>query len=89
MDVLDLMRRLNGEVLANKARAKYKDKIVILGRMNGNEWEATDQGRAIAAELNTKQSAFDATRPAEVADVPTLVKPKRRPKAKPEARQEV
>ena len=38
MNVIDLLTRLNGEVLSNKARAVVDGKIVILARMNGADW---------------------------------------------------
>jgi hypothetical protein len=56
MNVLDLMNALGGEILANKARATYNGKIVILGRLVGHEWEPTDIARVISAEVNTAES---------------------------------
>ena len=41
MNVLDLLSRLGGEILSNKARAMVDGKIVILARLNGDEWEYT------------------------------------------------
>lgn len=103
MNVLDLMHALNGEILANKARAEYKDKVVILGRLVGHDWEPTDIARIISAEVNTSKAAkpkkpqaqaalkADVVADAELAvsiddllvdDVPTLVKPKRKVRAK-------
>lgn len=48
MNVIDLLSRLNGEVLSNKARAVVDGKIVILARMNGAEWEYTPEGQELA-----------------------------------------
>jgi hypothetical protein len=48
MNVLDLLARLGGEILSNKARAVVDGKIVILARMNGNDWEYTPEGQALA-----------------------------------------
>jgi hypothetical protein len=48
MNVLDLLTRLGGEILSNKARAVVDGKIVILARMNGNDWVYTDEGQTLA-----------------------------------------
>jgi hypothetical protein len=48
MNVLDLLARLDGEILSNKARAVVDGKIVILARMNGNDWVYTDEGQELA-----------------------------------------
>ena len=48
MNVIDLMARLNGEFVSNKVRATIDGKIVILARMNGDEWVYTDEGQELA-----------------------------------------
>jgi hypothetical protein len=48
MNILELLERLGGEILSNKARAVVDGKIVILARMNGNDWVYTDEGQALA-----------------------------------------
>lgn len=48
MNVLDLLTRLGGEVLSNKARATVDGKIVILARLTGTEWEYTPEGQELA-----------------------------------------
>jgi len=48
MDILELLSRLGGEVLANKARATIDGEIVILARLNGQEWEFTEKGQELA-----------------------------------------
>jgi hypothetical protein len=50
MNIHDLLARLGGEILSNKARAVIDGKIVILARMNGNDWVYTDEGQALANE---------------------------------------
>jgi hypothetical protein len=50
MNVLELLARLGGEILSNKARAMVDGKIVILARMNGNDWVYTDEGQTLANE---------------------------------------
>jgi hypothetical protein len=48
MNVHDLLERLGGEILSNKARATVNGKIVILARMNGDDWVYTDEGQELA-----------------------------------------
>lgn len=48
MNVLDLLARLGGEILSNKARATVDGKIVILARMDGNNWVYTPEGQELA-----------------------------------------
>jgi hypothetical protein len=50
MNVIDLLARLGGEILSNKARAVINGKIVVLARMDGNDWVYTDEGQALANE---------------------------------------
>lgn len=57
MNVLRLMKKLDGEVLANKARANVNGKVVIIGRLINGEWEPTAEGAALEAELNAKPPA--------------------------------
>jgi hypothetical protein len=69
MNIIDLLARLGGEILSNKARAVVDGKIIILARLNGNDWVYTDEGQALA---NAQSNA--------VAEE-TVVKPKRAKKA--------
>ena len=48
MNVHDLLERLGGEVLSNKARAVVDGKIVILARMDGADWVYTPEGQDLA-----------------------------------------
>jgi len=59
MNVVDLLSRLNGEILANKARAVVDGKIVILARMNGDEWVYTDEGQELA-NTHSNEAATEA-----------------------------
>jgi hypothetical protein len=57
MNVIDLLARLNGEVLSNKARAVVDGKVVILARLNGNEWVYTDEGQTLANAHSNQAAA--------------------------------
>lgn len=59
MNVIDLLTRLNGEVLSNKARAVVDGKIVILARMNGADWEYTPEGQELANK-HSNEAAVEA-----------------------------
>lgn len=48
MTALELMERLGGEILNNKARAMVDGEIVILARLNDQDWEFTDKGQELA-----------------------------------------
>jgi hypothetical protein len=63
MNVLDLLARLGGEILSNKARAVVDGKIVILARMNGNDWEYTPEGQALADAHSNAAVEEAATKP--------------------------
>lgn len=75
MNALELMSRLNGEVLSNKVRAVVDGKVVVLARMNGAEWEYTPEGQELAnahsnqavaeAEVKTTRTRKPKDAPAE------------------------
>lgn len=62
MNVIDLLARLNGEVLSNKARAVVDGKIVILARLTGEEWVYTQEGQDLA-NLHSNEAAAEAKAP--------------------------
>jgi hypothetical protein len=71
MNVIDLLTRLNGEVLSNKARAVIDGKIVILARMNGADWEYTPEGQELANQHSNEVAAeAKTTRARKAKDVP-------------------
>lgn len=73
MNVIDLLARLNGEILSNKARAVIDGKIVILARMNGADWEYTLEGQELANKHSNEavaESEAKATRARKPKDVP-------------------
>ena len=71
MNVLDLLDRLGGEILSNKARAMVDGKIVILARMNGADWEYTPEGQELAnAHSNAAADEAKAPRTRKPKDIP-------------------
>ena len=48
MNALDLMARLGGEILAHKIRARIDGNIVILAKLEGQDWVLTDKGQELA-----------------------------------------
>jgi hypothetical protein len=79
MNILELLERLGGEILSNKARAVVDGKIVILARMDGAEWVYTPEGQDLA---NAHSNAV-----VDEAAAKTAAKPARAKKAEatPEA----
>lgn len=73
MNALELMARLNGEVLGHKIRAVVGDEIVVLARMEGTGWTLTAQGQTLANE-HSNQAAAEAevksSRARKAKDVP-------------------
>jgi len=80
MNVLELMKQLNGEILANKARVTYDGKVEIIGRLMGTEWEITERGMKISHEYNVKK-ANEAPKK-EKKDAPTKTSTRTRKTAK-------
>ena len=60
MNVIDLLARLNGEILSNKARAVINGKVVVLARLTGEDWVYTSEGQELANE-QSNQVAVEAT----------------------------
>ena len=50
MNALDLMARLGGEILNNKVRAHIDGVIVIIARLEGQDWVLTERGILLANE---------------------------------------
>ena len=71
MNIHDLLARLGGEILSNKARAVVDGKIVILARMNGNDWVYTPEGQELANKHSNEVVAeAKAPRTRKAKDVP-------------------
>jgi hypothetical protein len=74
MNVIELLDRLNGEVLSNKARAIVDGKIVILARMLDQDWVYTAEGQELANAHSNAAAAEDAgkvAKPRKAKDIPT------------------
>jgi hypothetical protein len=63
MNVIDLLARLNGEILSNKARAVVDGKIVILARMEGADWVYTAEGQELANKHSNEAAEEAAAKP--------------------------
>ena len=50
MTALELMERLGGEVLNNKIRVHIEGEIVIIARLEDQNWALTDRGILLANE---------------------------------------
>ena len=65
MTALELMERLGGEILNNKVRATIDGEIVILARLNDQDWEFTEKGQELAnlhSNLVVEEAAAKPTR---------------------------
>jgi hypothetical protein len=49
MTVYELVEKLGGEIVRGQARIRQGRDYVILGRLNGDTMEFTEEGRALAA----------------------------------------
>lgn len=84
MNALELMERLGGEILNNKVRAIIDGEIVILARLNDQDWEFTDKGQELAnlhsnlavdeatAKPRKKATAAVESAPAPAAETPAV-----------------
>lgn len=72
MTVIELMARLNGEVLGHKIRAVIGGEIVVLARMVDGGWVYTAEGQELA-NLHSNEVAVEskAPRARKAKDVPT------------------
>lgn len=73
MNVLDLMTRLGGEILGHKIRATIDGEIVVLAKLNDQDWELTEKGQVLANE-HSNLAAQEAAAVAEAAAVKTRKK---------------
>lgn len=47
MTALELMERLNGEIVMNRVRVVVDGKLVVAAILNGTDWEPTEEGTAL------------------------------------------
>ena len=74
MNALELMSRMNGQVLGHKIRAVVDGKIVVLARLEDAGWTLTEQGQELANLHSNQVVAEAAAKPArtrKLKDVPT------------------
>ncbi len=57
MTALELMERLGGEVLNNKIRVYIEGEIVIIARLEDQNWALTDRGILLANEHSNLAAA--------------------------------
>jgi hypothetical protein len=76
MNIHDLMARVNGQILANKARAVVNGQSVVIGVFEGAELVFTEAGKALA---DRESNITDV----EPKPTPKPVKPKATAKAAP------
>jgi hypothetical protein len=55
MTVYELVEMLNGEIVRGQARIRQGRDYVILGRLNGNNMEFTEEGRVLSENMTPKQ----------------------------------
>ena len=60
MTALELMERLGGEILNNKIRVYIEGEIVIVARLEDQDWALTDRGVLLANE-HSNLAAAEAT----------------------------
>lgn len=73
MNVLALMTRLGGEILGHKIRATIDGEIVVLAKLNGQDWDLTEKGQVLFNE-HSNLAAQEAAAVAEAAAVKTRKK---------------
>ena len=62
MNALELMDRLNGQVLGHKIRAVIDSKIIVLARLEDAGWTLTEQGQELA-NVHSNEVAAEAKAP--------------------------
>jgi hypothetical protein len=85
MTALELMERLDGEILNNKIRAHIAGEIVILARLVDQDWVLTDRGilltnehsnlavaEAEAAATKTRKVKTQLVESVEITDAPSV-----------------
>jgi len=52
MDCYELVKQVGGEIVRGRARVRQGREYVILGKLNGDRMEMTEEGRKMAAEYD-------------------------------------
>jgi hypothetical protein len=73
MNALDLMARLGGEILNNKIRAYIEGEIVIIARLEDQDWVLTDRGILLANEHSNLAVAEAAAAPTKTRKKESVV----------------
>jgi hypothetical protein len=73
MNALDLMARLGGEILNNKIRVYVEGEIVIIARLEDQDWILTDRGILLANEHSNLAVAEAAPAPTKTRKKETTV----------------
>ncbi len=73
MNALDLMARLGGEILNNKIRAYIDGEIVVIARLEDQDWVLTDRGILLANEHSNLAAAEAAAAPTKTRKKETVV----------------
>jgi hypothetical protein len=63
MNALELMERLEGEILNNKVRVTVDGEIIIVAVLDDQEWVFTDEGKSLA-DLHSNLAVDEAAEPA-------------------------
>lgn len=73
MNALDLMARLGGEILNNKIRVYIEGEIIIIARLEDQDWVLTDRGILLANEHSNLAVEEAATAPTKTRKKETVV----------------
>ena len=73
MNALDLMARLGGEILNNKIRVYIEGEIIIIARLEDQDWILTDRGILLANEHSNLAVEEAAAAPTKTRKKETVV----------------
>ena len=75
MTALELMERLNGEIVMNRVRVVVDGKVVVVAILNCTEWEATEEGTALMnlhSNLAVEEAAVVVAKPTRKKNTPAV-----------------
>lgn len=67
MNVYELLEKLGGEIVRGKARVREGQNYVVLGQLNGDNMEFTEEGRLRAAEEGAAEEPKKRARTPKIA----------------------